>query len=141
MEGTWHLRDIIDYQEIAWESLLYQAATKRHDMCGTSIRSIGTTSTAPRPMHSWFRFYKTIPGCQENVETLALGEVEIERASDAFTADGKQYRAGTYVIGMHQPYSGWAKRCSKGRIIRICASILAVRPSVPTMSRAGPCPC
>ena len=32
MGGTWHLRDIIDYQETAWESLLYQAATKRADL-------------------------------------------------------------------------------------------------------------
>src|SRR5712691_10201937 len=32
MSGTWHLRDIIDYQSIAWESLLYQAATRRQDM-------------------------------------------------------------------------------------------------------------
>ena len=29
MEGTWRLRDIIDYQSIAFESLLYQAATVR----------------------------------------------------------------------------------------------------------------
>ena len=32
MEGTWHLRDIIDYQSIAFESLLYQAAVRRSDM-------------------------------------------------------------------------------------------------------------
>ena len=32
MGGTWHLRDIIDYQSIAWESLLYQAAMRRTDM-------------------------------------------------------------------------------------------------------------
>jgi len=43
------------------------------------------------------------------LETLAMGEVEIERASEPFLADGKQYAAGTYVVSMHQPYSGWAK--------------------------------
>ena len=43
------------------------------------------------------------------LETLAFGDVEIERAREAFVADGKQFAAGTYVIGMHQPYSGWAK--------------------------------
>ena len=26
-----------------------------------------------------------------------------------FTADGKNYPAGSYVISMHQPYSGYAK--------------------------------
>ena len=32
MSGTWHLRDIMDYQEIAFESLLYQTAVRREDM-------------------------------------------------------------------------------------------------------------
>src|SRR3954451_11883270 len=32
MAGEWHLRDIIDYQEIAIESCLYQAAMRRPDM-------------------------------------------------------------------------------------------------------------
>ena len=50
------------------------------------------------------------PGAaRKMLETLAAGEVEIERASEPFTADGKQYAPGTYVISMHQPYSGWAK--------------------------------
>ena len=43
------------------------------------------------------------------LETLAFGDVEVERASDSFTADGKSFAAGSYVISMHQPYSGWAK--------------------------------
>src|SRR5579885_478669 len=43
------------------------------------------------------------------LETLVFGDIEIQRASDAFTADGKPFPAGSYVISMHQPYSGWAK--------------------------------
>src|SRR5581483_8624960 len=30
--GTWHLRDIIDYQLLAFESCLYNAAIHREDM-------------------------------------------------------------------------------------------------------------
>ena len=33
----------------------------------------------------------------------------IERASEPFSADGKQFAAGSYVIHMQQPFSGWAK--------------------------------
>ncbi len=43
------------------------------------------------------------------LETLAFGDIEIERASDTFNADGKQYANGSYVIRMQQPFSGWAK--------------------------------
>ena len=43
------------------------------------------------------------------LETLAFGDVEIERAAASFTADGKSYSAGTYVVSMRQPFSGWAK--------------------------------
>src|SRR5262249_16362849 len=50
------------------------------------------------------------PGAaRKMLETLAFGETEILRASEAFTADGKQYAAGSYVVSMHQPFSGWAK--------------------------------
>ncbi len=43
------------------------------------------------------------------METLAFGDTEIERASEPFSADGKQFAAGSYVIHMQQPFSGWAK--------------------------------
>src|ERR1700730_6091098 len=43
------------------------------------------------------------------LETLAFGDIEIERASDIFSAGGKQYANGSYVIKMQQPFSGWAK--------------------------------
>src|ERR1700730_9767163 len=43
------------------------------------------------------------------LETLAFGDIEIERASDIFSAGGQQYANGSYVIKMQQPFSGWAK--------------------------------
>jgi hypothetical protein len=43
------------------------------------------------------------------LETLKFGQVEIERAADAFQAGDKQYAKGSYVIRMQQPYSSWAK--------------------------------
>jgi len=50
------------------------------------------------------------PGAAKKMlETLAFGDIEIERASDLFNAGGKQYANGSYVIRMQQPFSGWAK--------------------------------
>src|ERR1051326_830297 len=50
------------------------------------------------------------PGAaRKMLETLTFGDTEIERSSDRFTAGGKQYPSGSYVIRMQQPFSGWAK--------------------------------
>src|SRR5580698_1967619 len=110
MEGTWRLRDIIDYQSIAFESLLYQAAVRRSDMLRYfyEINKHNVERTTPNAF--------VIPAAQADpgaakkmLETLAFGETEIERSSEPFSADGKQFAAGSYVIHMRQPFSGWAK--------------------------------
>ena len=110
MSGTWHLRDIIDYQEIAWESLLYQAAVRRSDMLRYfyEINKHGVERMSP--------YAFVVPALQRDpgaarkmLETLAFGETEIERASDTFSAGGRQFPGGSYVIRMQQPFSGWAK--------------------------------
>lgn len=110
MGGTWHLRDIIDYQSIAWESLLYQTAIRRSEML-RYFYDINRNNVERKTPYAF-----VVPSSQRDpgaarkmMETLALGDVEIERASGAFTADGKNYPAGSYVVSMHQPFSGWAK--------------------------------
>ncbi len=111
MSGTWHLRDIIDYQSLAWQSLLYQAAVRRSDFLHYfyEINKHNVERSTP--------YAFVIPAAQDDpgaakkmLETLAnSGDTEIEQAAAAFTADGKQYPAGSYVVSMHQPFSGWAK--------------------------------
>lgn len=110
MAGTWHLRDIIDYQEIAWESLLYQAAVRRPDMLRYFYQINKDNVDRSSPYAFVIPASQRDPGAaRKMLETLAFGEAEIQRASTAFSADGKQYAAGSYVIGMHQPFSGWVK--------------------------------
>jgi hypothetical protein len=110
MAGTWRLRDIIDYQEIAWESLLYQAAVRRPDMLRYFYEINRHNVERSTPYAFVVPVSQYDPGAaRKMLETLAFGETEIERASEAFSADGKPYAAGSYVISMHQPFSGWAK--------------------------------
>jgi hypothetical protein len=45
----------------------------------------------------------------EMLDILKFGEVEINRATAAFTAGGRQYPSGSYVIKTAQPYGGFAK--------------------------------
>lgn len=110
MSGTWTLRDIIDYQEIAWTSCLYQAAIRREDFL-RSFYEVGQRAIARQHPYAFVIPHEQFdPGAaQKMLETLAFGQVEIEKASDAFQAGGKQYKKGTYFIRMQQPYSSWAK--------------------------------
>src|SRR5579885_2630677 len=110
MEGTWHLRDIIDYQEIAWESVLYQAATRRSDLLRYFYQINKDNVERSNPNAFVIPAVQNDPGAaRKMLETLAFGDIEIQRAADSFTADGKPFPAGSYVISMHQPFSGWAK--------------------------------
>ena len=52
----------------------------------------------------------TDPGATKKLlETLAFGQVEIDRAAEPFTAGNRRYAAGSYIIRMQQPYSSFAK--------------------------------
>ncbi|HLJ46588.1 MAG TPA: M14 metallopeptidase family protein [Bryobacteraceae bacterium] len=108
--GVWHLRDIIDYQLIAFESCLYEAAIHRPELL-RNFYEIGRKAIARTSPYAF-----VIPREQEDpgstrkmLELLEYGMVEVERAKDAFEAGGKRYAAGSYVIRMQQPYSSYAK--------------------------------
>ncbi|MCU1258344.1 MAG: peptidase carboxypeptidase [Bryobacterales bacterium] len=97
--GTWHLRDIIDYQEIAFESCLYNAAIHREDML-RNFYKVGQRAIArTTPWAFVIPAEQRDPGAtRKMLETLAFGQVEIEKAPN-----------GDRLIRMQQPYSSWAK--------------------------------
>ncbi|HYL77683.1 MAG TPA: M14 metallopeptidase family protein [Bryobacteraceae bacterium] len=108
--GVWRLRDIIDYQLLAFESILYQAATRRSDLL-RNFYQVGRRAVARTSPYAF-----VIPKAQldpgssrKMLELLHFGAVDIERADTAFDAGGKRYPAGSYFVGMQQPYSSYAK--------------------------------
>jgi hypothetical protein len=108
--GTWRIGDIVDYQLIAFESLLYQAAIRRADLLRNFYevgeRAAGRTS----PYAFVVSRAQMDPGAaRKMLELLSFGDVEIKRANDAFAAGGKRYPEGSYIISMQQPYSSYAK--------------------------------
>lgn len=97
--GTWTLRDIVDDQELAFESLLYNAALHREEMLRNFYRVGQHQVERTAPWGAVIPKNQRDPGATRRMlTTLAFGSVEI-----------KQDAAGDYVIPMQQPYSGYAK--------------------------------
>ncbi|MGH9661136.1 MAG: M14 family metallopeptidase, partial [Bryobacteraceae bacterium] len=97
--GEWRLRDIIEYQLIAMESVLYQAAMRREDLV-RNFYKVGRRQVERKTPYAF-----VIPAGQRDpgatrrlLQTLAFGQVDVEIETD-----------GSYRVRMEQPYSGWAK--------------------------------
>lgn len=99
MGGTWTLRDIMSYQSIAFESVLYNAAVHREELL-RNFYKVGERQVArAEPWGFVVAADQRDPGAARKlIETLRFGDVEVGKGAD-----------GSAVIPMHQPYSGWAK--------------------------------
>ena len=97
--GTWRLRDIIDYQLIAWDSCLYNAALHRAELL-RNFYHVGQRQIARTDPEAFvISAEQRDPGATRKlIETLRFGQVEVARGAD-----------GSAVVSMHQPYGGWAK--------------------------------
>jgi hypothetical protein len=97
--GEWHLRDIIDYQLIAWDSCLYNAALHRTELLRNFYRVGQRQIARTDPAAFVITSDQRDPGATRKlIETLRFGQVEVAEGAN-----------GSAVVSMHQPYSGWAK--------------------------------
>jgi hypothetical protein len=104
------MRDIVDDQLIAIESCLYQAAVRREDLLRSFYRIGKRAVERATPFAFVISANQTDPGAATKLlQTLSFGQVEIDRATEAFMAMGKRYPSGSYIIRMQQPYSSFAK--------------------------------
>ncbi|MFE9863940.1 M14 family zinc carboxypeptidase [Streptomyces sp. NPDC005506] len=108
--NTWSLRNIIDWVSQAFYSGLEAVAYDNYNWLYNSYR-VGVKAVTRTSPYAY-----VIPAGQRDpqavydaLEIFHLGAVEIRQAQAAFTADGKRYPAGSYVIYMQQPYAGFAK--------------------------------
>lgn len=109
--GEWHLRDIVDYQLIAFEACLATAAQNR-EMFLRDFYQIGRKAverTGPPYAYVIPPQQKDTPAAIKLLDTLRFGLVEVHRARQKFIADGIEYPASSYVVLLAQPYGNYAK--------------------------------
>jgi hypothetical protein len=111
--GRWSLRDVIDYELVATYALLEAVANNRVSLIQNQVK-MGKNAVAAGakgdPYAYLFPPEQHDPGALFHLlEVLQFAGVEIDRAEATFTANEKEYPAGTYVIRMAQPFRAFAK--------------------------------
>ena len=109
--GSWTLGDIVDYEFIAAQALLRNAARYRDRWLKGSLELY---KRALNPEGGPYAYVfppdqKDPATMTELLNTLRFGDVEVHRAKAPFEADGVTYQAGTYVIPIAQPFGRFAK--------------------------------
>ena len=110
--GWWHLSDIVDYQHEAFFSIAYNAAIFRERYL-TNFYTIGqhaVTRAFGQPYAWIIPAEQTDPAVTARlVNTLRIADVEVQRATAPFTANGRQFATGSYIVPLGQPFGAFAK--------------------------------
>jgi len=108
--GWWRLRDIVEQQKIAaWaiqdlaarnkETVLWNGYLKAKRQTERGAQGFPKAYVIPTTQHDPLTATKMI-------NTLLMSDVEIQKADRAFSADGRSYEAGSYVVSLAQPKMG-----------------------------------
>ena len=109
--SDWHLRQIVDYGEtVAFAGMSHVAkyrTTWLENFYRVHADWVNRTAApyafvVPAEQRDMFE-------ALEMLDILRIAEVEVQRAQAPFTAGGKQYPAGSWVIKTAQPYGAFAK--------------------------------
>jgi hypothetical protein len=108
--GWWRVRDIVDRQKVAYMATLDIAARHRETVLRNAyLKAKRQTERGEAGTPAAF----VIPADQHDPLTMQhmvnklLGQgVEVQRAGQGFTHDGRVYPAGTFVVSMAQPKRG-----------------------------------
>jgi hypothetical protein len=115
--GRWTVGDIVKYQMAASWALLAQAADDRA-LWLSSYEQVqrNAVAGAHAPGRGDWPATIVVPAqpARDTAVNAALrilqrGQVEVRRASEAFSANGRSFPAGSYLIHTAQPYGSFAK--------------------------------
>jgi hypothetical protein len=109
--GTWHLGDIVAYQLDALQSLARSAANDRVQFL-SDFYTVSDHAVHPKagPYAYVVSPEQVDPALAVKLaKTLFDAGVEVQQATAPFTAGGKSYPVGSYVIELDQPYRNFAK--------------------------------
>jgi Zinc carboxypeptidase len=109
--SDWRLRDIVDYgNTVALAGMAHVAKNRTAWLENFSKVHADWVNRKEAP------FAFVVPAEQRDpyetramLNILRFGEVEIHKANASFTAGGKQYASGSWVIKLAQPYGAFAK--------------------------------
>jgi hypothetical protein len=115
--GTWKIGDIVRYQLAATWALLAQAADDR-PLWLSSYGQVEQNAVAGNAAPGRAGWPNTIvipvqpardTAVNAALRILQRGQVEIRRASEPFTANGRRFPANSYLIDLAQPCGAFAK--------------------------------
>jgi len=111
--GTWTPRDVVEYHLLAAMGLL-EGAANNHELLSRNFYRMHQRTverfSAGRPFAFVVPSRQSDPGAAlELVRLLEAGGADVTTAAAPFTADDKQYAAGTVVVPLAQPFGRWIK--------------------------------
>jgi hypothetical protein len=111
--GTLHLKDAVDYM-LTGSLAVLDVASKYREAFLYGIYQVGARQIEKGKTEAPVAYVippqqHDLPAAALFVETLMRGGVEIHRADAPFTADGKVYDAGSWVVRLDQPFRPFAK--------------------------------
>ncbi|SKC69051.1 M14 family zinc carboxypeptidase [Krasilnikoviella flava] len=112
-EDTWTLRDIVEYAETATYSGMEYVAQNGTDLLYDNLYA-APREFAENGVASGVEAYlvdadqRDPYATYEMLERLDWTQVEIDRATEAFTAGGRDFPAGSWVVRTRQPLGNWA---------------------------------
>src|SRR2546426_1615209 len=111
--GTWSLRDQMDYMVTGSMAVLRLGAEYREDWLYNRYQMARDQIALGKKGDPYAYVISTEqhdgPTAVKLLEILDMGAVELSRAKAPFTAGGKPYAAGSFVVLMAQPNRGYAK--------------------------------
>ena len=115
MGGRWTLADVVEYERLATRGLLEGVANNRA-MLKRNFYLMNRRTIDRFAEGSPYAYLVPAPVDQHDpaavthlLQLLQAEAAEVHVAAEPFTADGREYAAGTYVLPLAQPFGRWIK--------------------------------